>query len=669
MTPRARWMASVIADVFSVSEGEATEALNRDNGPALLENFFKGAGSAHVFVYYQAPYRINEETGEIRETTSQKEFVVTDGEKVKLKGKGLYFLRTNLDKPINVNGTNDNDVLVGEVSEHSVTALNTTINHVFRPLVDNLTNDDWKKCEDEQKKEFTSVFDKFANELREALKSIQTNIQLDPYPPQYESAVRQLLGGNPKGQDVVNMVEAFQGIFDKWSSQIQETLEGNDAERKDSKDAGPKDELDYWKQRMRRLTGISEQLRSKNCRTVYDALTAYSNVSADQGGSGKPRDSIYLATSKWRGIMLRVTEALNEAKDNVKYLQTLEKFIEPLDNGTPEGIKEILPALMNSIKMIHTIARYYNTNERMTGLFAKITTSMINTCKLTILNFAKTRKGEVPKKGAPPSDEVLWEHEKYPPDELIPVFKSCIDLNKAYQKQYEFTKERLMNLATGKQFEFSPNQIFGRFDLFCRRISKLIELFGTIQQFRTLGQHKLENIDSSINEFNGHVKSFQRKQHRLLDYTQNKFDRDFVEFNVKVSIVESGLQEYIHHQFERVMSIDESLKLLRKFKSILHRDSLAGSLNAKYVLLFQNYGREINKIERHYQEHKPLPPIPRNLPTVSGSIAWSRHLFNRISVPMEQFPQDLIKQTQSKKYVKLYNKIGYTLFSYEYLWR
>jgi hypothetical protein len=34
----------------------------------------------------------------------------------------------------------------------------------------------------------------------------------------------------------------------------------------------------------------------------------------------KPDTKIYLATSKWRGIELRVTEALNEAKDNVKYL-------------------------------------------------------------------------------------------------------------------------------------------------------------------------------------------------------------------------------------------------------------------------------------------------------------------------------------------------------------
>jgi hypothetical protein len=104
MTPRAKWMALVISDVFNVSEAEATEALNRDNAPTLMDNFMKGLGQAHIFVYYQAPYRINEETGEIRETSSQKEFVITDGDKVKLKGKGLYFLRTKLDGKISETG-------------------------------------------------------------------------------------------------------------------------------------------------------------------------------------------------------------------------------------------------------------------------------------------------------------------------------------------------------------------------------------------------------------------------------------------------------------------------------------------------------------------------------------------------------------------------------------
>jgi hypothetical protein len=41
-----------------------------------------------------------------------------------------------------------------------------------------------------------------------------------------------------------------------------------------------------------------------------------------------------------------------------------------LYDGNPDTIKETLPGLMNSIKMIHTIARYYNTNDRMTKLFS-----------------------------------------------------------------------------------------------------------------------------------------------------------------------------------------------------------------------------------------------------------------------------------------------------------
>jgi dynein heavy chain len=70
----------------------------------------------------------------------------------------------------------------------------------------------------------------------------------------------------------------------------------------------------------------------------------------------------------------------------------------------------------------------------------------------------------------------------------------------------------------------------------------LIDLFGTILQFKTLQKHNLEGINPIIEAFDKHVNSFRRKNHRLLDYTINTFDRDFVEFNVGVSTVESDLQ-------------------------------------------------------------------------------------------------------------------------------
>lgn len=154
MSTRANWMAQVVSDAFDVSVPEAQEALNSKDGQRLLERFFAGDGLSHVFVYYQKPYRIDDDTGEVRDLSSQQEFVITDGSNIKLRDKGIYFVRTNTEKPINEKMANDDDVLFGEVSEQSVTALNTTINSVFKPLVDNLSKTEWGVCEDEQKREF-----------------------------------------------------------------------------------------------------------------------------------------------------------------------------------------------------------------------------------------------------------------------------------------------------------------------------------------------------------------------------------------------------------------------------------------------------------------------------------------------------------------------------------
>jgi Dynein heavy chain, N-terminal region 1 len=128
---------------------------------------------------------------------------------------------------------------------------------------------------------------------------------------------------------------------------------------------GPMSELLFWRHRMAKFNSITQQLKGKHCRQVLGV-----------SNSAKPME-----LKRWKELELKLTDAANESKDNVKFLSTLEMTLKPMYDGTPRDIIDGLPALMENIRMMHTIARYYSTAERMTALFIKITNQMILKCK------------------------------------------------------------------------------------------------------------------------------------------------------------------------------------------------------------------------------------------------------------------------------------------------
>ena len=72
-------------------------------------------------------------------------------------------------------------------------------------------------------------------------------------------------------------------------------------------------------------------------------------------------------------------------------------------------------------------------------------------------------------------------------------------------------------------------------------------------------------------------------------------------------------------------------------------------------------------VHAEYNEHKENPPLARNLPPVSGKIAWARQLYRRISGPVEVFQKNkqLMQLPETKKAIKKYNRLARVLVEYE----
>lgn len=88
------------------------------------------------------------------------------------------------------------------------------------------------------------------------------------------------------------------------------------------------------------------------------------------------------------------------------------------------------------------------------------------------------------------------------------------------------------------------------------------------------------------------------------------------------------------------------------------------------MVIFQNYGLDLDTVQKQYEKHKSAPPIPRNVPPVAGQIMWSRQLLRRIEAPMRKFNQNkaIMSTKESKRIVKTYNKVACTLLEFEMLW-
>jgi dynein heavy chain len=761
---RQQWMISRVAESFGLGEAQVGRVFKKEESQDKLQEFVHPNGPRRIFLYYQPrtdPLAMEEEKTDAEEDMFipglESELFFTWGSKEPFLSKVCYFLRMDeVGTSLVMDVAADADLLFGElgtavtVDEDNTTRANkdssvaapppvlsdleTLIDVLFSKGLRQMEISQWGPTSEDDRNEVLGDVDRFGIELRETIKSRSRLIDL-PLPEEEfvdtprthatkEAQKNNSTGGSSRmgTSSSYNKTDSYESkrlrhyaaLLDTWCVTVEAELhEIRDSERQHGENAanGPASEIKYWRRRVQRLTNLAEQIKLPKCFNVLKVVTLYSKeTDVDQKRSmGMLPAELLVIVRRWKTIDLTITEYINEAMDNEKYLKTLDKFIDPLYNPNPAIIRDMLAPLMNSIKMIYTIARYYNTEERMTNFFRKITYQMIYVSCGHILNccLKSTQKNE-PKKEEPKkkkssmlggssssskNDEskeddhdsmvaefsfkkgvvnasaalMLWDASA---EDVILGFQVVLQLNEAYHAEYTATQHKLEQSEQTKQFDFSEQSIFGLFDVFCRRIIKLVDMFEIIKDFESLAAQKIEGMESLNLSFRKIVNNFKNKKHNLLEFQNSKFDRDFVEFNVKISRLEGDLLTFVNKSFEDITNIAHSLKILNAFKRNLKRDSVISTLDEKMAVIFQQYGSDLESVQILYEKHKQAPPFPRNMPPVAGNITWSRHLLKRIEGPMKSFETNpsILSTREGKKIVKMYNKVARTLVAFEYLW-
>lgn len=131
--------------------------------------------------------------------------------------------------------------------------------------------------------------------------------------------------------EVVSQLEA---AIEDWTASVAAAVDYEN--QKPTKHASPLSEIEYWRDRSTSLSAIYEQLTTPKVRQMLEVLRVMDNVHL----------------RKYHENFSALSKVYLEAKDNVKFLSTLERHFKHIEKGTFNTILDNMPSLLNGLRMV-----------------------------------------------------------------------------------------------------------------------------------------------------------------------------------------------------------------------------------------------------------------------------------------------------------------------------
>jgi len=402
-----------------------------------------------------------------------------------------------------------------------------------------------------------------------------------------------------------DLVLELESAMNKWIDIVQRVLA--EEVQKTPTGSGPLAEIEFWRRRNGVIGSVFEQMNAPGVQRIIQVV--------ELGSQDKK------LLSHFRAQNMELNKVCVEARDNVKFLTTLERHFKNIARGDLKLMKETLGPMLSALKMVWIISRHYSNDGRMGSLLERIAGEIQDQVKNQIDITEVFHLGAV---------------------EAVEKLSTASAVVNEWQDKYAQTRENLAN--SNNRWEFSKTKLFDATNYIheiCTELKKMVLIVDDFAKFLgpelkavTGNAEGIDEVKAKVDQMYEHIESlpfdvFSKDNENAWREAVARFYKENVE-------IERSTKQLIDHSFKKLRSAEAAFELLQSFKSIKMEGAVNKQMLAKLNDILLQFSKEIDATRAMFNQHRDHPPITRNQPRVAGAIKWSRSLFARTKKTMNK---------------------------------
>lgn len=405
----------------------------------------------------------------------------------------------------------------------------------------------------------------------------------------------------------------------KWMIKVKEAL--HNQLKKEPQGKGPLAEIDFWREKYASLSALIEQLNLPQVKQLLD---------------------IYQTVESSHEKMLSDLHKYNfEAKDNVRFLSTLERHFKNIAHGASFRIvSDTIPPMMNVLRKVCIISRHYNKDERMVPLMVRIAWELAE----RVVRVVNIRK--------------LFELSR---EDVKKITMDAKNMLKIWKDTYLDVRAKIEACGRDQRWEFDQKKLFERTDYMATICQDLYDITQVLDEFYNIFGFELKAVTGDAKKIENVVLKVDSLVKPLSVISFDPFSLEnksswrilIGHFTRDVDAIEKEAKGFIDKSFKNLRSAEAAFDLLLNFQHIRSREAINKQMMMKFSEILEQYMVEVMFAEEEFFANKNNPVLYKGMPPNAGRIYWERALFNKIKRTIIRFQslEELMLSEDGKKVI------------------